>query len=315
MTLNITTECFHLASVNLQDSLTYNILKDFVFPFILALIGALVAWLVFIRQIVSDRKNELNAKKEDIKNKLTYFSMIVNNAIENSKGQNKNIKDLIYQIDNSGIDSIPLTKHVTYDLKILAEKIDKEDYLLSYLKFYSKENKKKLLNEFKEILDSCGIINDIFIQINNDLESKQVLEFELKKNYNLNLDNWSDAFGGSLVYLKEKNDPLFFELFKIQENSNKIKHINLEKSIWQQHEKLLLPTLFLLDKAHSEHKEFDDNLGNLWILTNQTIHLFNNLEQASKQIKTMLTQQSELVNNQIAVLEKASQKLRNIFLD
>ena len=309
----VSSEFIQLTSENIQESLAYNITKDFVFPFILALIGALAAWFVFFKQIVNDKKNEKKAKKEDIKNKLTYFSMIVNNAIENSKGQNENISLLITEITNSGINFVSLPKHPTYDLKIISEKIDIEDYFLSYLKFYSKKNKMSNLNEFKEIIDSCGIINDIFIQITNDLESKQKLEFKLKDDYFKNMDNWCDFFGQSLVYLNENKDPLLIELLQVNNNSETIKYISPNKIIKAQYEKLLIPTIKILDKAHSQQKEFDENLGNLWVLTSQTINIYNNLEGAAFQIKTMLVEQNNFVDEQISLLEKASLKIRKDF--
>lgn len=311
----LTIECIQLVSENIEDSLTYNILKDFVFPFVLAIIGALAAWFVFIKQLVSDKKKEKKANKEDLENRLAYFSILIENAIENSKGQNENIKTLISDIENSGVNFVSLMKYPTYDLKIIAEKIDKENYLLSYLKFYSKKNKKKTLNEFKTILDSCGIINDVFIQIDNDLESKQIFESNQKEKYFKNLNHWADLFGKSLVHLKENNSPLFNELFKINKKSKTIKHIDSNKIFEAQYQNLLIPTLELLDKAHSKQIEFDEYTGNLWTTTSSIINIYNNLERASLEIKNMLIQQNKFINSLIISLEKASEKLRKEFLN
>jgi hypothetical protein len=306
----IANECTQLASENIEDSLIYNIIKDFVFPFVLALIGALAAWFVLIKQLVSDKKKEKKTDKEDLENRLAYFSILVENAIENSKGQNDNIKTLISDMEHSGVNFVSLMKYPTYDLKIMAEKIDKENYLLSYLKFYSKKNKMKTLNEFKTILDSCGIINDVFIQINNDLESKQIFESNQKEKYFKNLDHWDDLFGGSLVHLKEKNDPLFYQLFEINKKSKQIKNIDSNRVFEAQFQNLLIPTLKILDKAHSEQIEFDENTGNLWTTTSSIINIYKNLERASSEIKNMLIQQNEFINSLIISLEKASEKLR-----
>ncbi|QDO94636.1 hypothetical protein FNB79_11925 [Formosa sediminum] len=310
----ILNESTQLASENIENSFIYNIIKDFVFPFILALIGALAAWFVLIKQLVNDKKKEKKTNKEDLENRLAYFSILIDNAIENSKGQNENIKTLISDIEHSGVNFVPLMKYPTYDLKIMAEKIDKENYLLSYLKFYSQKDKIKTLNEFKKILDSCGIINDVFTQINKDLESKQIFESNQKENYFKKLNHWADLFGTSLVHLKENNNPLFYKLFEINTKSEQIKNLNSNKIFEAQFQNLLIPTLEILDKAHSEHIEFDENTGNLWTTTSSVINIYKNLERASHGIKNMLIQQNKFITIQINSLEKASEKLRKEFL-
>lgn len=308
-------EVIKTTTENPENTLFYNIFKDFIFPLLLTIISGFGAWFLFIRQLLNEKKKNKQSINEDIKNKLTYFSMIIHNAIENSIGQNDNIEELVKKIENSDFNSIPLYKHPTYDLKIIAEKLDKESYLLSYLKFYKKDDKLKMLNDFKQIVDSCGIINEIFNQINTDLESKQIFEHNLKEIFFENIGECSDFFGKSLVKLKETNDPLFYKLYEINKASEDLKNFKENQIIKAQYELFLKPTLSLLDKCHSEHIEFDENTGNLWICTSKTINVYINLQTETIRLKTMLEEQNEFIKELIENLKKSSVRLRNDFLN
>ncbi len=308
-------EVVNVATENPENTLYYNIIKDFVFPLLLTIISGIVAWFLFIKQLLNEKRKEKQSINDDIKNKLTYFAMIIHNAIENSVGQNENIKELSIEIENSGFNSIQLNKHPTYDLKIVAEKLDKESYLLSYLKFYKKDNKIEMLEDFKQIIDTCGIINDIFIQINNDLESKQKFEHDLMTKFYEGSEECADYFGKSLVKLKETNNPLFHKLFEINKASDNLKNFKENQIIKAQYELFLKPTLILLDKCHSEYIEFDENLGNLWIRTSNTINIYNNLESETFRLNEMLKEQSSFINELIDVLKKSSERLRKDFLN
>jgi hypothetical protein len=308
-------EIVNVANENCETTFYYDIIKDFVFPLLLTLISGVVAWFLFIKQILNDKKKENQSKNDEVTNKLTYFAMIIHNAIENSIGQNINIKELSIEIEKSGFNSIPLNKYPTYDLKIVAEKLDKESYLLSYLKYYKKDNKIEMLEDFKKIVDTCGIINDIFNQIDSDLENKQKFEHDLMKKFYEGSDKCADYFGESLVKLKESNNPLFFKLFEINKASENLKNFTENQIIKAQYELFLKPTLILLNKCHSEHVEFDENLGDLWVQASNTINIYNNLESETFRLNEMLKEANSFINELIEVLKKSSDRLRKDFLN
>nr|WP_315156983.1 hypothetical protein [uncultured Flavobacterium sp.] len=304
-----------LMSKNIQDSLLYNIIKDFVYPLLLTVLSGVVAWFLFIKQIVNDKQKTENSKEEDLRNKLTYFAMIIHNAIENAEGQNIKLFELINDIENAGINSVTLQKHPTYDLTLIAEKIDKENYLLSYLSFYSKNEKKEMLSDFKKIMDSCGIINDIFLNINANLNAKNMFEIELRKEFHESVLECADYFGKSLVKLKEINDPLFYQLFEINKNLEHLEHYSEEQIMPAQYQIFLKPTLELLDNCHRTQKEFDEDTGNLWNTTVKTMSIYHNLQSETLRLKAILINHNEYVNELIIQLKKSSEKLVRDFIN
>lgn len=302
-----------LLSQNIQNSLFYNVIKDFIYPLLLTFLSGVVAWFLFIKQIVSDRQKIKDSKEEDLRNKLTYFAMIIHNAIENAEGQNAKVLELVNEIENAGINSVPLQKHPTYDLALIAEKIDKENYLLSYLSFYSENGKKETLLDFKNMLDSCGIINDIFLQIKEILKAKSMLETELRKEFYDSAVECAIRFGKSLEKLKEANDPLFYQLFEINKNLENLENYREDNILPAQYHIFLKPTLRLLDNCHRANKEFDEDTGSLWTKTGETMSIYHNLESETLKLKTMLIDQNDYVNELITQLKKSSEKLINDF--
>lgn len=307
------TICLHDLQ-NIQDSLWYSILKDFVFPFVFTSIGALVAWLVFFRQIIIDKKKEKDAKNENLKNKLTFFTMIVHNALDNVKGQNSYVKVLIKDLREKQNEILVLYQYPTYDLKIIAEKIDIEDYLLSYLAFYSTKSKINILKEFKEIVDNFAIINDIFIQIQNDLKSRHAFLTDLSAKYHNLTEECADLLGLCLKNLKEDRNPLFTRFFEVHNIQNKAV-IRENDIIKAQYIYFIKPLLELLDSLHTEKIEFNDVQGNLWIASGKASNIYNNIISESVHHATRATEDFDLVNKLISKIETASENLRKDFLN
>ncbi|MHC0445804.1 hypothetical protein ACWA1F_10340 [Flavobacterium sp. 3-218] len=304
-----------LITKNIQDSLLYNIIKDFIYPLLLTFLSGIVAWFLFLKQIVNDKLIAKNSKEEALINKLTYFAMIIDNAIENAEGQNLKVRELINEITNEGLQNRNLQKHPTYDLNIIAEKIDKENYLLSYLSYYSQKGKKEVLTDFKIIVDSCGIINDIFIQINENLKNMYTFEREMRAEFHDCARQCADLFGKCLVNLKEIDDPLFYDLFEISKKTEILKNYQGVEIMPSQYQLFFKPTLELLDRYHSMHKEFDEDTGNLWMVTVEAVNMYNNLEYEVSRLKEMLVNQNEYVDHLIYQLKNSSKQLRYDFLN
>lgn len=304
-----------LISQNIQETLMYNIFKDFIFPLLLTISSGIFAWFIFFKQILNEKQKDKETKEEDLKNKLTYFAMIIQNAIENATGQNDKVKQLILEMGNSEVNFLSLEKYPTYDLKILAEKIDKENYLISFLNYYSEKSKKDMLNDFKNIVDSCSIINDVFDQINSDLESKQLFENKLKEKFSQGIFECSDLFGKALVKWNEDKNPLFYKLFEISKKTNELKNYH-ENSIFEaQYRLFLIPTLLFLDECHSKNIEFDEIVGNLWTKSSDSVNIYDNLKSETTRLKEMLTQQNQFVIELIETLKKSSAMLRKDLLN
>jgi len=292
----------------------YDILKDFIFPFCLTLVSALVAWFVFFKQIIEERKKEKQSKRSDLKNKLTYFAMIVHNAIDNTKGQTLLINKLIETMNDDGINSAVLSKHPLYDLKIVTEKIDIESYLISYLEFYSHKDKLSTLEEFKKIIDSAGMINDVFNQVYADLNSKHTFNLELQEKFYDQLEESANLFGKCLHNFKNNKNPLFPEMWKIHQLLNTAKRIVGMEAILQQYNLFIKPLLEFLDSCNAKNIEFDVDTGNLWVISSKTTNTFLNLQGETAHHKFRLSEDYNLLIELTSFLEDSSSKLRNDFL-
>lgn len=292
----------------------YDISKDFIFPFCLTLVSALVAWFVFFKQIIEERKKEKQSKRFDLKNKLTYFAMIVHNAIDNTKGQTLLINKLIKTMNDDGINSAVLSKHPLYDLKIVTEKIDIESYLISYLEFYSNKDKLSTLEEFKKIIDSAGMINDVFNQVYADLNSKHAFNLELQKKFYEQLEESADLFGKCLHNFKVNKNPLFPEMWKIHQLLNSAKRIEGMEAILQQYNLFIKPLLEFLDSCNAKKIEFDMDTGNLWVISSKATNTFLNLQGETAHHKSRLTEDYKMLIELTSSLEDSSSKLRNDFL-
>jgi len=297
-----------------HETFIYNVFKDFVFPLFLALVSGFLAWYFFFRQIMNERQKNTESKLTELRNKLTYFAMITHNSIENAKGQNSYLKLVIADFDREGINLIYWRKYPTYDLKIIAEKIDIESYLLSYLNFYDGKDKIQNLNDFKSIIDSCGVINEIFEMSNNDLKSKFEFDTKIKTEYTTILTECAKLFGESLYKHKTENNPLFKDLFNIHNNSQIIQSCPVEQIMKVQHEVFVIPTLNLLDSWHRDRIEFDNYTGELWIKVKEASDIFNNLITEAFRLRSMFAENYVYINRLILKLENSSQKLRDDFM-
>lgn len=299
---------------DLEETLVYNVMKDFFFPIFLALMSAFVAWYFFFRQILNERKKDEAKKSEDLSNKLTYFAMIVENAIENAQGQNAFLKDMIVEIGQSGVNLISWHKHPTYDLKVISEKLSAEEYLLSYLSYYRDKNKRENLKDFKNIVESCVVINDIFISSAEYLEGKIRFDNELKRDFFDKIAEAADLFGKSIHKMREEENPLFTEMYKIHVRSKSMKEVSGNLLIPTQVNLFALPILQLLDKKQLEGVEFDEYTGNLWVVAGQAVNTYKNLQSDMERLKSTFSYNYSYAERLIARLKDSSEKLRSDFI-
>ena len=305
---------FKLFIENFQESLLYSVIKDFLFPLFLALISAITAYYLFFRQILNEKQKELVLKNEELKNKLTYFTLTIHHAIQNAKEQNENVQGLISQLQKIEIDSHSLIIAPLTDLKNIVEKIDVENYLLSFLKYYSDGNKIENAGKFKIIVDSCGMINHIFIQNDKFLEDKLKLEVEGKMKLSEQVQECAGLMGKCLQKMKEDKNPLFTEMIKIHVDCNQKLSSFGNDFLRGQYYLFLKPCLNLLDNWNEKHIEFDENLGELWIGAKGGVELYNYLTVNNKILINHLNRNFNSVNELINDIEKASIELRKDFL-
>lgn len=305
---------FKLFIEEFHESLIYNIVKDFLFPLFLALISGLTAYYLFFRQILNDNQKSIQHKKEELKNKLTFFALTIHNAIHNSKEQNENVHELISELTKLEIDSRPQNIAPITDLKNISEKIDIENYLLSFLEYYSKGNKIENAGKFKTIVDSCGMVYQIFVQNDKFLEDKLKLEGEGKIKFSEKINQCAVLMGKILNKMQEEKNPLFSEIIKIyNDNNQKIKSYGRD-FIRGQYYILLKPLLELLDSWHKKQIEFDEDIGNLWLASKEGIELYEYLSRNNEILLNFLILNFEGVNDLIIDIETASGDLRKDFL-
>jgi len=298
----------------IQNAFLYNVIKDFFFPLFLAFISGVFAYLIFFRQIIIDNKKDISTKEENLKNKLTYFAITILNCINNAEAQNSNLKNLIDELKKQEINSIPLSKSPTYDLKIIAKEINAENYLLSYLMFYSKESKLNTMNEFKNIFDSCCLIYDIFDQNYESIENKFELDNQLQVKFSDMVNECAILLGDCLEKMRKESNPLFPELLRIYQESLNLRKYSEREMISAQHYLLLSPLSELLTQWNHKGVVFDDNTGNLWVKSGKCIDLYDHLKSNNERFKELLNNNYEYTIELIQIIKDSSFKLRNDFL-
>lgn len=299
---------------NFHETFLYNLIKDFLFPLFLALISVITAYYFFFRQILNDNQKMIERKKEELKDKLTYFSLIVHNAIQNSKEQNKNLRTLITELEGIEIDSRPQFIAPITDLKNIVKKIDIENYLLSFLEYYSSGNKIENAGKFKTIIDSCGMIYQIFLQNDKFLEDKLKLDSEGKIKLSAMVNECANLLGKCLHKMHEEKNPLFPEFIKINDDANRKMNSYGDEFLRGQYYLILKPCLALLDLWNTRHIAFDEDLGSLWITTKDGVELYNNMLRNNILLLNHLKINFEEVENLVIDIETSSQQLREDFL-
>lgn len=299
---------------NFHETLVYNLIKDFLFPLFLTLISVITAYYFFFRQILNDNQKIIERKKEELKDKLIYFSLIIHNAIHNSKEQNKNLKTLINELEGIEIDSRPQFIAPITDLKNIAEKINTENYLLSFLEYYSSGNKIENAGKFKTIIDSCGMIYQIFSQNDKFLEDKLKLDSEGKIKLSAMINECVNLLGKCLNKMHEEKNPLFPEFIKVNDNINKKMNSYGDEFLRGQYYLILRPCLELLDSWNKRQIVFDEDLGNLWIASKDGVDLYGNMRRNNILLLNLLNKNFEEVENLLIDIENSSQQLRKDFL-
>ena len=146
-----------------------------------ALIGTLTALGVFTLQVKHDRKKEKEKEGKLIRQKLHYFSSMVDSIFELAKKQSDHIKTF-YEIQRTDTLNIPkITLLPANDLKRFSELQNHEEYYHAYLNKFGYTS--DMVKEYRKYFAIIDYLHAQTNQITDTLQKSMDFDFERKTKY------------------------------------------------------------------------------------------------------------------------------------
>jgi hypothetical protein len=244
---------FHQASETTNSIITsdyYAFSRDFVLPLLLAIGAFLTAYFIFFREtkrekvkevkaMLHEKKKENERKIEEQKDKLLYFTALVESSINLVTGQIEFIQEFIKDIRSAPTIFPLLTWEPLDDIKRINSTLDLEVYLLAYVNQYS-DPRIASVKEFKRIIGSIDFFHINFNQLLSQIEKAQ--KFDYDRNLQMQtIFHQSYKLTGELLLFYIKSLPV--ESRPLEDILNKFssKHDGDNSNITQYYEYFLQP--------------------------------------------------------------------------
>lgn len=300
--------------LKVQDSLLYNCLKDFILPIIIAISGAYFAYYYFVKQNRIDKEKDETKKNEERINKLFYFTIIVEYALENSLEQLNNLKNLIEQTSKSPIELVLMVQSPMHNLKIITDVLNLEEYLIAYTNYYP-ENRKASVIQFKNIFNSFTMLDGMFKQIPLELQEKYNIEIDGKKRIADIVPKVIDLLSIVLEEFRTNEIESFNELMKqihpyMSPNISQLASpdlIGLNNT-------LMLPISNFCDNYNFvKQNKMSDNHVELGLLTSECVSIYNTIIDKTKELIILLKAHEKEIFETIGLITINSEILRKDF--
>lgn len=312
------------STVQEQAHTWYDWSKDFIWPIVIALVGAWVALKVFFNGVrvnqAAERarrdvelQDERNRKNQERNDKLLFFATILNNVINVADRQKKYMLEFIENTNKDQVTHHPFHKASLNEIRRVTNVIDTEQYLLSYTNFYSKD-RKEAVTQFSNILGNVDFLHDIFVgqqeAINKglDIYQRRINDFgSIQKQTDIFLRNF---------YLNPNSLPkaLYLELKLLYDEYHKKCEEN--KSLYALFVDFLFEPLekFCL-KCFSSGVSITQELRQLYEFTLAGISEFNLLKLSHLNLAQYFQDQTSDIEGCINQLKTITNHLRKDFLD
>jgi hypothetical protein len=202
-------EIFFLQCQNLNAT-NSNWIVDKILP---SLIGTGTALFVFYLTTRRDKNKEEKKMDEERGDKVTYLKSLLDNIINVTTQQTKNLSEHIEKIKQNTVDFQLMTFVPLTDFKRAIETLSKEEYFTAFNKFYrEKINTTKVYNS---LISNIDYLNAQFVEVPEILRKSQQFDYERKLQYKELVDKTINMTGTILLKESANMSPFFQQMDKI----------------------------------------------------------------------------------------------------
>jgi hypothetical protein len=205
-------------------------------------IGFLGAFYLVNRSLTKQRRIDRNKKHEELKDRLSFFSLLIDNSLSTTKNQLENFEILAVDIKSNPIELNLLPIVASIDLDRL-QKIDSNEIFTAYNELIP--NSESKLKDYKNLYNSIDYIS---LRINQAFNSNEKHISFLHKDQ---------------LYIKEMienlSDELIKEIYNIEKSDDKYKQN---------------PTYIFLTQSHEKYYDMVENQANLSLIETKFLNPF-----------------------------------------
>ncbi|SDJ48115.1 hypothetical protein SAMN04487898_10345 [Pedobacter sp. ok626] len=160
----------------------YELAKDIILPLTLAALAAFVAWWIFIIETKRDKKKEIKLERQQERDKLSYFSIMIRTIIDDVEYQNNALKEFSDQISIDPL-QIPMMTYLSLNnLRRITFDLDLEKYLLAYVSYFDRD-RQQAVREFNTMSGSLDVLFEIFKSLPEQLEKSHGYDHSRKEKF------------------------------------------------------------------------------------------------------------------------------------
>lgn len=290
-----------------DNSLIYELGKDYLLPICIAILAAWIVYFVFLRETKRDKQNEEIKKKNESEDKLLYLSALIDNIIKFSFIQNKFLKEYINKINADDTIFYPLAIVPYNDVTRVSIELNLEEYLLAYTNHYNIDRKASV-KEFKLMITSIDILHKHLEQLtetirtalDHNTKAKSKLEILFKESHSL--------AGNLMETLRISHIIHYAELEKIYSNfQSNFKDPNDLNYFYNA---FFVPVNnFCVDRLHIGMKEIKD----LAIATRDSKGLFLQIKSQNQNLKEVILDDQKQISETATELKNIAKKILTDF--
>lgn len=258
--------------------------KEFFQNLIGALIGTGTAILIFYMTISSDKKKEKKKNHEADLNRITHFSNLVNSSISHIEIIIQNLQDVIQKYEDGEIKFQLLRFSPDKSLIRLEELLKNENYMLSFVSVFGKDN----ISKFNNISREVDFFNMQIEQILDILKISQKFDYERKNDFRAKANELLQIS----VSLTNKENFLTAEHIQLLESIIEDFYVNTidptDLKLYYDFTINILEKILINYIENQQHIIYIEKFRNTSILFNEIINQINHHKEDLEQIKNTM---------------------------
>lgn len=273
-----------------------------------ALVGAGAALTVFFLNVKNEKAKELQRRKRHLRNKIKYFSSLVDTINESLKKQVEHYDDYAKKVTDYPYEAFPIKIVINNNFIRITEKMDQEDIFYAYIELLNKEEQEilKTLNSIDFIHTTMQALRDFLF---NNLQYLQ----EIKTNYEKISEEILDGVSFKLRELKDKNAQDFETLplysFLNSTIDNYYSSIKDEQTIPEREKHFIQPL-----KEGLLTNKFEEIIEKKWLLQcKECTHIYSEIDLRTKDLAKEIKNVASRIKEKIPELEKTNQIIQAAF--
>ncbi len=288
--------CQLLSAINLENLLV---------SLIGALIGAGAALRIFFLSVKNEKAKELERRQLHLRNKIKYFSSLIDTIIESLEKQVEHYVEYAELINDQPYRAFPIKIVINNNFSRITEKMDQEDIFYAYIELIKKEEQEilKTMNSIDFIHTSMQYLKDFLA---NNLQYLQ----EIKTNYAKISEEILDGVSIKIGELKESNSNDYETLpqynFLNSTIVNYYSSIGDEQTIPEREKHFIQPL-----KEGLLTNKFEEMIEKKWLLQcKECTHIFSEIDLRTKDLAREINNVASRIKEKIPELERTNQLIK-----